>query len=355
MFKARPIAIAVVIAALGGGGASVAEALQATPQSEQSAGPEAGRFLGTFLQLTQAHYEWDRAQWTRLFGYFRELGLEELIVQWALLDEVAFYRSRQFPAGDGRGSWNPPIETILDLADEAGLRVRIGLAASSDYWQVVSEHPELVKVKMARRYLRSLAVAEELVDMLTAHSSFHGWYITEEIDDQTWAEPERRETLFDYLSLLSMRLKELAPAASVSVSGFSNAFLDLTGLSAFWGGLLDAAAVDTVLFQDGIGAGKLELRELPLYLDAVRRTTQERSRRFQVIVEIFEQTGGTPIDDGPFTAEPAAFDDVLEQLRVASEFAGDGIIAFSIPEYLSPLRGADAAQRYEQYLRYLKP
>ena len=137
------------------------------------------------------------------------------------------------------------------------------------------------------------------------------------------------------------------------MSGFSNAFLDPSAFGEFWGRVLDRAPIDTVLFQDGIGAGKLEPREVPLYLEALRGASTARARNLEVVVEVFRQTDGPPINDEPFAAAPAGFDEILRQLRLAAEYAPGGAIAFSVPEYMSPLGGEEAADRYEQYRRHI--
>ena len=343
----RSVWLATLVACLLGG----MVALDA--RSEQTPADNADRLRGTFLQLASGHGAWEREQWRQLVGYFRELGLQEVVVQWTLLDEVAFYDTQTFASAEVAPLRRPPLETILNLADDAGLRVRVGLAASASFWQQADEHPELFEVRLARLYLRSVAVAEELAPSVVQHPSFRGWYITEEIDDETWSEARRQDTLLEYLGTLSTRLKELTPTATVSVSGFSNAFLDPAAFGEFWGRVLDRAPIDTVLFQDGIGAGKLEPGEVPLYLEAIRGASAARSRDLQVVVEVFRQTDGPPINDEPFAAVPAGFDEILGQLRMAAEYAADGVIAFSVPEYMSPLGGDEAADRYEQYRRHI--
>src|SRR5262249_27167700 len=136
---------------------------------------------------------------------------------------------------------------------------------------------------------RSVTAARELAPLVQTHRSFEGWFLTEEVDDVNWLPPERFGLLAGYLRDMAETLHGLEPPVSVAVSGFSNAYADPATLEAFWAKLLDRARVDLVLFQDGIGAGKLGLTYASLYLDAVKRATTVLHRTFTVVVELFDQ------------------------------------------------------------------
>ena len=90
--------------------------------------------------------------------------------------------------------------------------------------------------------------------------------------------------------------------------------------------------------------------ELTLYLGALRQAVQTQSRELQVVVELFRQ-----VSERPFRAQPASWDLVLRQLEVAARFATDGILAFSVPEYMTPLGGPEADKLFKAYLQYIKP
>lgn len=67
---------------------------------------------GTFLQLWDDHAQWSDSQWDKLFGYFEELQMRTLVVQWTVYDSTAFYESDQFEAVG-----TLPVEGILKRAD----------------------------------------------------------------------------------------------------------------------------------------------------------------------------------------------------------------------------------------------
>ena len=112
--------------------------------------------------------------------------------------------------------------------------------------------------------------------------------------------------------------------------------------------MLQRASIDVVLFQDGIGARKLAIPDLPLYLTAMRNATQASNRGLAIIIEIFEQVAGPPLDDTPFQAIPATLERIRQQIEAAAAYA-PALVAFSIPEYMTPLGGPAAEGLFEKY------
>src|SRR5206468_4211937 len=112
--------------------------------------------------------------------------------------------------------------------------------------------------------------------------------------------------------------------------------------------LLESADIDTLLFQDGIGAGNLPIELLPAYLDAIHRSTTRNRRRLQVIVELFEQLPAPPGTSATFQAVPAEITRICRQLMVAARYGK--AVGFSIPEYMSPVAGPEAALLLEAYI-----
>jgi hypothetical protein len=303
------------------------------------------RLSGTFLQLTEAHGSWRPEDWARLFDYFKELRLSQLVIQWTVYENLAFY-----PAADLRQVPQPPLATIMQLADAAGLKVWVGLSHDPEFWEKIRRDPKLVEIYLRRVRLRDEVIAGQLAPQLRQHPSFRGWYIPEEVDDVNWQEAPAQEVLFGFLRDLTAFLHKLTPGTMVAVSGFANGRIDPETFGRFWQSLLAVSAIDTVFFQDGIGAGKLKLDELTLYLRALRQAVQTQSRELQVVVELFHQ-----VSERPFRAQPASWDLVLRQLEVAARFTTGGILAFSVPEYMTPLGGPEADKLFKAYLQYTKP
>lgn len=307
--------------------------------------PDPPRLQGTFIQLWRTHSEWTPEDWSRLFDYFRQLRLSRLVVQWTVYEETAFYPSQTFQAVP-----NPPLKTILRLADAAGMKVYVGLAHDPTFWEKIRRDPVLVEVYLRRLRLRSESAVGQLAPLVRHHPSFQGWYITEEIDDVNWRDPQARNMLFEHLRNMSARLHEITPGGKVALSGFSNTQLDPLAFEEFWKTLLEKASLDEVLFQDGIGVRKLQLTYLPLYLGAIRRAVDAHSRDLQVVVELFQQVNGRLSGNEPFRAVPAPLERITRQVDLAARYATSGVIAFSVPEYMTPLGGPEAKQLFNRYL-----
>ena len=129
----------------------------------------AARLQGTFLQLTAAHGDWQPADWGRLFDYFKKLRLSQLVLQWTVYDDLAF-----FPTTTYRQVSRPPLSTIMQLADAAGLHVWVGLSHDPEFWDKIRRDPKLVEVYFRRLRLRDEAIARELAAQLLAPPFFSG-------------------------------------------------------------------------------------------------------------------------------------------------------------------------------------
>lgn len=304
------------------------------------------RIGGTFLQLLNHHQEWKAEDWRRLFDEFSAMRMSRVIVQWSVSEDLAFFASTSFRHGP-----TPPLEMILDLADARGMKVSVGLWHDPGYWRNVAAPAAAVEVYLRRARLRATAIAEELAPSVASHPSFEGWYISEEIDDTNWVEPQRRKILKEHLESLSASLHIPVPNAIVSLSSFSNARLDPGALEVFWKSVLAGSSIDRLLFQDGIGAHKLELEYLPPFLSAMKRATAASGRSLAVVVEVFDQTSGPGGDSSVFSAVPAPLARIDRQIALAAQFATPDIVAFSVPEYMTPAAGEASRRLLEGYMR----
>lgn len=219
---------------------------------------------------------------------------------------------------------------------------------SRSIWEHIRQPLPQIEKYLGRLRAHAVSVARQLLPMVIQHPSFHGWYISEEIDDTTWRTPEFRAVLSTHLHRISAHLHHLTPTKSVALSGFANGQLDPHAFENFWSGLLQEAAIDLVLFQDGVGARKLALPELSSYLRAIRNATQAHHRELQIILEIFDQVAGPPLNDQPFQAVPASLERIRQQISASAAYAST-LVAFSIPEYMTPFGGPAAEGLFDQY------
>ncbi len=274
---------------------------------------------GTFLQFWAAHLEWEPERWNRLFGYLRAMRVRELIIQWSGYDGI---------------DYAPLVERVLSMAEPHWMCVKVGLRYESRWWRDLDADPSDALKRVEQRAAESALDLERLVKQRRA---FAGWYLPEEFDDAHWSSA---------VPLLGDSLKSVrSRVARLSVSGFTNRTLAPRRLAEFWRAVASRSGVDEVLFQDGIGAGKMPLNEWPAYAAALKVL----GGRLTFVVETFEQPGRSE----EFRATSAPMDRVLAQCRIARQYSRRAPIAFSLPEYDTPAGGVDAERRYEEYLQRL--
>ncbi len=321
--------------------AALAVSLAAVPGD---AGAVAPRLNGTFIQLWREHRTWNSEDWNRLFSCFSRLHLSEIVIQWSSYDDNPLYSTTGEPAGGVVGE-------LLDRADAAGIKVWVGLSYSSSYWQAIKNDPVLVRVLLQRMRLQSANTARALLPLTTRHRAFAGWYVPEEVDDANWNGAERRPLLVEHVRELRTALSRLAPESKVAISGFSSAHLSSGELASFWGEILAAAPFDQVFFQDGIGTHKIALPALPGTLGALRTAFRQSGCSLCVTVETFEQEKGEN-SEARFRAGPAPFERLISQITIAARYSQCELMAFGIPEYMSPLGGEAARSLFEQYCKH---
>ena len=294
---------------------------------------------GTFLQLTDAQLSWRDAEWRQLFEEFRQIGIDTLFLQWTVVDRKPLFQTARREIGP-----NTSLASILDLATQSGIRVWFGLAFDSGYWEEIKQSPELLRPYFRTRF-QDLAGFLDGLNTATAGVPFAGWYIPDEIDDRTWLEPGKRAILKKYLAETVALLKARRPGSQVAISGFSNSFADPELLASFWADVIRASGIDLLLFQDGVGEGKVALENVGLYYEALDRAVRSVGAQLGAVVELFSVTS-----DG--RRLPATIDRIRKQIAVANRLTNFPMVAFSVPDYMSELAGRRASDLLSNFLSW---
>lgn len=317
-----------------------------TARSADIRQPSEGCLGGTFIQLVDANKDWSYERWQQLFAEMEQLRIKQIVLQWSVIDDQAFYRSKSF-----RSTPEPVIEWIMEFAARSGMQVTLGLSHQTSHWQMVSDKDSRKKY-LSQQIERVARTAGELADVVAKHRSFAGWYLSEEVDDINWVEQSANEELRSYLLQATSLLKTISPDAPVGISAFANEKTSAKQLELFWSHMLGRVpALDVVYFQDGVGVHKLSLDRLPEYYEAMARAAASQKKELRPVIELLNQTSGMPINDGPFAASPAPLERIFQQLEIANRVAGKGQhVVFSIPEYLSSLGGNAAHAAFGNYL-----
>jgi hypothetical protein len=274
---------------------------------------------GTFLQLNSGHLDWPNSRWHELFGYFHELGLRRLIVQWTADEAVGFV---------------PLLDRIFEEA--AGMRVTLGLRNEFAFW---TRNPTNRAAAFAGIYERTLPLLDQLAPF--ADRAGFDWYIPQEFDDVNWTRADARTTGGDYLRGIARELRRRWPRSRVSVSAFANGKMPPGEYAKLWRQVAWYARIDEVLFQDGVGVGKLTIEQAADYLRALKA---ECGSRAGAVVETLTQ-----IRADPFEARPAEGIRIRRQIESAYACGFPQPVAFSVPEYMTPLGVEGAADLFREF------
>jgi hypothetical protein len=283
----------------------------------------------TFFQLWRLDAGRTGSQWDARLNELRELGFNEIIVQWSTYGNVSF-----FPDPRAEFETAACLERFIMAAGRQGFRIQLGLQYDPGFWQHIDSSKQITgylkqRLSFVTQCLDALLAANERAD--PGGTVVNGWYISDEIDDVHWQTPKKQSALTAYLKALSRHLAQKRGHWPIAISGFSNRALSPDQLAAFWKKLLTETGIDTFLFQDGIGAGKLMPADLPAYLSALARKLKGPESTLGVVVELFEIKTTVP----EFQTQSATFERIAHQLQLADTYVTNDIIVFSAPDYLT--------------------
>lgn len=284
---------------------------------------------GTFLQLTNVQLARSSTDWRQLIDELRTVGISNLFLQWTVVDRKALFQTARLETVA-----NTPLPYIMDLAAHSGMRVWIGLATDTNYWEEIKQGPDLLRTYFHRRIWDLSDFLNDLSASI-AGASFAGWYIADEIDDRTWLDPVKRAVLKKYLADTVKLVKTQRPGSKVAISGFSNSFADPDLLASFWAEVIENSSIDLLLFQDGVGEGKIAIENLALYYEPLNSAVRKAGAQLGAVVELFSL-----MPNGQRT--PAMISRVREQIALASRLTTFPPVAFSVPDYMSNFAGRQA-------------
>jgi Domain of unknown function (DUF4434) len=291
---------------------------------------------GTFLQLTNAQLARPLADWRELIDELRSMAVTNLFLQWTVADRKALFHAARFESVA-----NTPLPYILDLATHSGMQVWIGLAIDSNYWEEIKRGPDLLRTYFRDR-LGDLSAFLDDLNAAIAGALFAGWYIADEIDDQTWLDVAKRTFLKQYLADTIKLVKAARPGSKVAISGFSNSFADPDLLASFWVEVIESSGIDLLLFQDGIGEGKVAIENIGLYYASLNTAAQRTGAQLGAVVELFSlMSNGRRV--------PAMIGRIREQITEASRLTSFPPVAFSVPDYMSNFAGPQGSSLLQSF------
>jgi hypothetical protein len=224
-----------------------------------------------------------------LHGDWQRLGVNELLVQWTAVDDIAFVAGAGLPA--------PRVPDWVTIANEPWARgVIVGLAGYSDEKKARANVAELVD-----RSLKLAAVRPPV--------HITGWYFPVEVDP-SWTDAPK-------IAPLLARLPR-----PLWISVYDNGNIGGAALATWLAGWLPRDV--GVMLQDGCGVEARGPRAAREYADAL--AARLGRRRVRIIAEAFR-----PKEGGGFRAATA--DELGPQLDA---YRGYRVYLFDGPHYVSP-------------------
>ncbi len=294
---------------------------------------------GTIFQPSRDWTGKSVEDWEETLSLARAAGIETLIVQWTDEGTVAYFQ----PAPENYEESHPLVNRILEAAGQVGLEVVLGLGNDPEYWRMIETRADVLDVYFRVRNTRNLRLQEALLENFGNNPNWTGYYLSEEIDDLNWREPDRERAFRQYLLRSGRLIRENDSRRDIAISSF---FRKRTAPAIYAGNLRDLVgdtAIDSVWVQDGIGVELLSTPLIEPYYRELARAFAPPEPVAGVVVEIFEQTSA---EGEPFAAQPALPARVGRQLQDAS-LVGGPLVLFSLLDYADPRKGGAQKEMYD--------
>src|SRR5512143_172333 len=233
--------------------------------------PCAGGFDASFIQIGEEQRSFDEVRWLRELSMLRELGINLVIVQFT---------------GDERGAYDrgerTPIASLLRAAARLDIRVMLGLYDDPTW-------PSERAITRLPPPLEDQYAAVALAELCAQSPVCVGWYLSQEIDDETWSARERTAALREHLTRTSRTLRELTPGKLIAIAPFFAGELAPTDYAQWWLDVLEPGAVDVLILQDGVGTGRATPELAGEYLRELRPVLCSRGVELWSVAELFQQ------------------------------------------------------------------
>lgn len=297
------------------------------------------KIAGTFIQFNRENAALSADEWREKLALIQAAGINQVIIQWSAENGLAYFE----PAPENFTETYPSLNYIFRAAEDKGMQVITGLTYDPHYWDRVPARNDILDVYFRVRNTQNLRLQEALLDVFDGHSSWTGYYISEEIDDINWRQPGRSDLMRQFLLRSGRIVRERDDIRDLYISAF---FRKRTAPATFahnmWNLTYDTG-INSLWVQDGIGVEFLGTPLIKPYYTSLQETFANSPPDVTIVVELFEQVS---TDDEAFAAEPALPGRVRNQLMNASLLQRD-LLVFSILDYADPRGGSRQEELYK--------
>ncbi len=268
----------------------------------------------------------------------KDVGIDILILQWSFENvgsqaTVSYFES-SFDASDKADSFDESgkmlLDTILQAAEEIGVKVFVGLNNNDEWWQ----KGVLDKAWLTAQAELGVKGARQIYDTYKAKypNALHGWYFVYEFYNMDANEEMRNNAahllngfldgLTEIDDTMPMMLSPFISAIGVSAEKTGDLWTDVFAKTNFREG-------DIFCCQDSVGAGHITLEKLDSYYREIKRAVDSKEGlHFWANNEDFTQSSWTT----------APLDRFVEQMNISSKYV-EAHITFAYSHYQHPDMG----------------
>lgn len=230
---------------------------------------------GTFIQ-PWACGSWSLNQWKTHFDGLKEVGIDIFIIQWIADTPYGKFKTVYYPSNltaDNKTNdyteYPNMLPTILQAAEEKGIKVFVGLNISDEWWSIAVTNNEWNKTQSQL----GMQIATEIYNKYKSQypNALHGWYFTWEMyNGMSGNETKAGEFLNMYLDPLTelddsmpMLLSPFVRSGGGSAAKAGEEWKKVFATANFRPG-------DIFCCQDAVGAGHIKIDQLDAYFAALK-------------------------------------------------------------------------------------
>lgn len=305
------------------------------------------KISGTFLDEIShdiPHQNWGEKEWDQDFAHMKAIGIDTVILIRSGYRKFITYPSEYLMKTFG--CYKPSVDLVemyLRLADKYEMKFYFGLYDSGKYWDTGDMNWEIDSNKY---------VIDEVWNKYGNHTSFQGWYLSQEISRATKGAisafgslgKQCKEVSGGLPTLISPWIDGKKAVAAASGTLSKAQAVSVEEHEKEWSEIFDGikGSVDACAFQDG----HIDYDELDAFFSVNKKMADKYGIECWTNAESFDR-------DMPIKFLPIKFDKLRMKLEAASRQNFDKAITFEFSHFMSPqstyLQAGNLYNRYREY------
>lgn len=283
------------------------------------------------------HQNWGVHEWDRDFQAMKAIGINTVVM---IRSGLGWWIASPFESIlKTEDVYYPPVdltEMFLTLADKHQMNFMFGMYDSGRYW---------IEGKFQKEIDLNLKLIDEVWAKYGHHSSFKGWYLSQEISRRT-------KNMSKIYAEVGKHAKQVSGNLTTLVSPYIHGVKTdqvMSGDTAIsvqehekeWDEILSnvEGAIDILAFQDG----QVNYNELADYLEVNKKLADAHKMRCWTNIESFDR-------DMPIRFLPIKWEKLLLKLEAARKAGMEDAITFEFSHFMSPNSTYPQAKfLYERY------